>query len=367
MIYIAIFALLAFLVVAEVGLDEPRTLAAGNAIAIGAIFWLMSFARWHNGTDWDSYKFVFDHFSNRAPFADALGGFMGMEPGFLAANFLMAWIGSYHLFLSAIGLLVIAPKIYTIIDFSPCAAYSCLFYFSYFLGDIFFVRQSIAISICFFSVRYLLANKRREFFILVLIATTFHYSSIVFLLAWYLRNKRSRSVFYDVSIILASLAFSLFLLEALTHYFSNALAAFEYIGNRIGYIENNNSTSPMSSMSRDIFRILQRVTAYFFFVSRYKWIKLERKRLYSILLNLDFASVIITCLFSVVATQMVRFGLYFSVSEILLFPLSILSFQGMKKQVAILGGIAYLFVQFYVILLPFYNLYIPYHFWGSAL
>jgi hypothetical protein len=365
--YSLLFAVVGLLALTSIGFEEPKVISNAKAIIIAAVFWILSFARWENGTDWVPYNFVYESLALHGTLHDALTGYMGMEPGYLLANLALGWAHSYHFFLLMIGLSVIGLKILRIVDLSPCATYSCLIYLAAMLGDIFFVRQAIAISICFFSLKYLLKQQRKAFALCVLFAATFHYSALIFLLALAFAKDKRRSLRTDATVFTCCIVVSIVLFDRLLQSTGSLLLPIQYLTDRLAYITDNQTVSALSSTSRNVIRMLEKILVYFFFVSRYPYVDATYRRTYSILLNLYYVSVVIICCFSLNVVQILRFAFYFSIPEIILFPIAILSFSGLRRQIVAGAGVGYAFLRFWMLLQPYYDLYVPFNFFGQKL
>lgn len=99
----------------------------------------------------------------------------------------------------------------TIKEYSVAPAVSVLFLFV--LRDyemlICLIRQGIALAIVVYSFRYLVDEKYFKYFILILIASSFHYSAIIFMLLYRVLNKKlsnndiSTYIFLGIFIFLA--------------------------------------------------------------------------------------------------------------------------------------------------------------------
>ena len=147
-------------------------------------FWILSFIRWETGTDWESYH---DCFANN----DTLYEFemRGFEPFYTYLNFFIKQVTDYYWILLMIcGLIIYPLTSKTIVRYSPLPFISLLVYLLLRRADIFFVRESIAIAFCFYSIRYIQTRELWKFVIYVLIGFQFHNAVIAFLPAYYIYN-----------------------------------------------------------------------------------------------------------------------------------------------------------------------------------
>lgn len=363
-LYYALFVLVAFGALSSIGFKEPRLITSAKAVVICTLFWFLSFSRWQNGTDWAPYIYVYKSLAQNGTLHDVFAAPMGMEPGYILLNLLLGWAHSYHVFLMVAGLIIIGLKLYRILDLSSCATLSCLIYLSVFLGDIFFVRQAIAISICFFAIVYLIDRRPKKFIAMVLLASMFHYSAIIFLIALPLCKGKPRSALRDFVVLALAAVLSVFFLDRLIHMSAGIFLAVGYFADRLQYVTHNQAVGHLSSTGRDALRLLASVAVYFFFLYRRRYVHPDQQRLYSILLDMNFIATLIICTFSMNAVAILRFAWYFSISELLLFPLAVLSFRGLRRQVVAVGVVLLSFVRFWILLKPYHNLYVPYNFFG---
>lgn len=79
----------------------------------------------------------------------------------------------------------------TIRKYSSNIGFSILLYFSFFyLESLGFIRQSLAVAICFWAIKYIFSRRFFPFLICVVIATSFHYSAIIVLFAYFMYQAK---------------------------------------------------------------------------------------------------------------------------------------------------------------------------------
>lgn len=128
----------------------------------------------------------------------------------------MGW-GAYNIFLSYLwpnhNVIIMANGILVLlVFFSFIKQYSesywislLLFVFCYFYLSCFILRQFVAISICVFSIRYILSRNIIKFFLLILLAIQFHETAIVFSVLYFLYNIRFGIIYVIGALFLAVL------------------------------------------------------------------------------------------------------------------------------------------------------------------
>ncbi|MDR1129679.1 MAG: EpsG family protein, partial [Prevotellaceae bacterium] len=120
------------------------------------LFIILGGIRWKVGTDWYSYIFFFEINSSFADFMSS----MTFEPGYALLNYISKAIcNDYSVFLFILAFFTVLLKARPLYFFSTFPIFSLLIYFSFYLGDIAAVRQSLAISILVFSTFYIVEKK----------------------------------------------------------------------------------------------------------------------------------------------------------------------------------------------------------------
>lgn len=148
------------------------------------------------------------------------------EPGYRIYTYLISCISHSHraFFIGTFTLSFIGP-VYMIYKYSKMPFFSFILYYAlgFYTNTFNNVRQSIAISICFISLGFLLNRNFRKFFLTVITATMFHYSAVFFLILYPLvyRQITLRKVLYilgggAVIYIISSVIVVSFLLNVLS-------------------------------------------------------------------------------------------------------------------------------------------------------
>ncbi len=334
-------------------------------IILGGTFWVLSFSRWKNGTDWESYHSLYESFVGARSFAAVFSG--SMEPGYLFLNYLFGFFASYHLFLAALGLLVFVPKLLPVLRESPYISVAFLVYFCTMLGDIFFVRQSIAISFCFLALWLSYRGYRKWSYSLVLAAVAIHISAIIFVPLILSRPRKQRSIGRDLAAAVLILSASVALWKALGAYLSSleVSSTFLFLGDKVNnYILRNGTGGQADSKLQDGLRIFKDTVIYVYFFARAKHVGQRFAPLYSRLLQAQFYGTLLVCAFSLTAFVLIRFSTYFTVFEILLFPIALSSHERLGKALFAYCLVGYCFVSLYQALFSSYHdLFVPFNFY----
>ena len=160
-----------------------------------AIVSILMAIRYEVGTDWESYKYIFESYS--AIYNTTLKGTLTnerIEPLYSLLNFVIAKSGgSYQL------LLFIVMVIHLSLLMSMCKAFPSysplivVFYFAVlFLSTLNIHRQTMAICIFLVALKYLKNNEVGKYYVWSIVACLFHYSSVIILLVPLLKLKLFR-------------------------------------------------------------------------------------------------------------------------------------------------------------------------------
>lgn len=120
-----------------------------------------------------------------------------MEPSF---QFITYWIKKYggdFIFLLAIYALIgIGLKLYVIKTYSILCGLSMLVYLSnyYLLHDLIQIRVSISAALFLMSLKYIVERRIYSFILLIIIATLFHFSSIILVLVYFINPYKINRV-----------------------------------------------------------------------------------------------------------------------------------------------------------------------------
>ncbi len=198
------------------------------------LFILISTLRWENGTDWVSYYTFF----NQVKSPTILSWF---EPGFTLLSSTNSAFTDYTFHLGCLAILSIYPIAYRLPQYSTYPLISLLVWFSISFANIFPVRQSVAISLFFFSWLYINNKDIKKFLICIFFASTFHYTAIFAIPIYFIWHKTYSKKFFILTIgvisiisfasqeLISKLLYTIggsFFTEKLDTYLSNSEEAF---------------------------------------------------------------------------------------------------------------------------------------------
>ncbi|MGG1676530.1 EpsG family protein [Neobacillus sp. NRS-1170] len=215
-----------------------------------------------------------------------------IEPGFYLINYLC---GNFHWVIFISALLAIPLKIFVINKYSEDKLLSLFIYFTgvFIMYDMGVIRQGISIAIAFFSIQYILNRSLIKFLAVILLASSFHVTALVFIPLYFISSSRfTRKAIYGILIVL--LAFSLFDIGKYILITVFNLLPFEMIVKKVNYYANINTANITLSLLK---RMVLFIICVEFFIR--KGINDAKSLLF---LNGFFLSIILMGLFSSIDT-----------------------------------------------------------------
>lgn len=151
--------------------------------------------------------------------------FSCLDNGFFYMNFLIAAITMFFFYISILKLSN-HPFSSVLVFVSFCLLYQCMNQ----------TRQMLALSLCFYSIIYLLNEDKRKFYLIIVIASLFHYSSLIILIINFVSIKFTKKTLkiYLILFILSPFIYNIFI------YLLNFTPYREYLGS---YYDNKLLTS----------------------------------------------------------------------------------------------------------------------------
>lgn len=181
--YINLFAITAIISFMEF-FDINRKIKNILLFFVSIIYVFFGAFRW-NGVDWKVY---YSFYTTNNTLDDFFNG--GIEKGFALINYIVkSFTNEYTALLFILAIFIIYSKVYFIKKYAIFPLISLLYWFGTNMGDIFFIRQTLAIAITIFSLKFIINKEPIKFIILIMIASTIQISSLFFLPAYYVFNK----------------------------------------------------------------------------------------------------------------------------------------------------------------------------------
>lgn len=302
-------------------------------LSITTIILFQSLRKWTVGVDIVTYLNFFQRLST-GTIADFSEEFYTIEPGFLIYNKLIAWLTvDNQIFLSIVSATIFIPIGYVIYKNSSNFYLSIISLITLGVYNFTFsgIRQSIAISIAFLSYEFIKKRKLFWFLFIIILASTFHKSALVFLPAYFLYNLKIKKKHFVlvIGLIAGVFAFKSFLLKFFV------LTAFE---------KYDNSELLVSTGAYTMFFIMLLIYSISIFV--------QSKTEYSGTLNAYSNYMLVAVIIQIAASESqvaMRAGYYYYIFLALLLPEIIATFKNRKVR----NGLVFIAV---VMSLTFYYL-----------
>jgi hypothetical protein len=319
--------------------------------------------RWETGTDWNPYYTYFLENNSWEEYRNYHNG--QFETLYALLNYLAKAItGSYTAFLFILAMLTILLKYASIEKIALYPALTFFLFYCAYIGDIFPVRQTLAVSILLTSIYFIYKKKKVPFVSLVVIASYFHKSAVLWIFSYYIYHKRfsnSRIIFYLILAFFIGLFGSGLYLPFLKT-FSKYLGNFGKILERISAYLAGQYDDGSYSMLRNILALLKRMIMIPVFLLFRK--KMQINSYYADgLINLYCFGNIFYLLFAmnINFAPLQRMSVPFVLLEIFLLPiiLKIIKNKYIKfiyLNLLLLYGLS----KLYSVLNAYYDLYVPY-------
>jgi hypothetical protein len=358
MIYYSLFAMLFIFSLAEYYVKCGRNIIKGSLVFFSLACIILSGIRWRTGTDWLPYEWFF--ISNRS-----LSDFFSVpfEPVFVLLNFVVKYLtDTYTFLLFAIATIVICIKLNFFIKYAYYPFFTFFCNASICALDLFTVRQGIAISITFLATVFIIKKRPFWFCLTVVVAMGFHVTAIVFFLAYrvFHSSQSIKKIILSI-IVLYVISHSINLMDVIksvTSIFSPAL-----FDKAVAYQELDlEAASNIPLWLRELLSFIKKL----FFLVLFSWLVTHQNipSSYRYLLrgfyNLFALSVFLSVLLGGLHPVFERFGMYFSIYEVLLIPLVPLAFTERSRIIVFFGIFIYLLARFYYGFASHPDLFFPY-------
>lgn len=316
------------------------------------ILLLFAGLRWKTGTDWYPYFDYFKTLTKLIPF----------EPGFQLFTYIIRlFTNNYTIYLFIISFASLIVDFSFIKKFSPYPLISIFIFYSTIYFDFFGgIRVILAISLCFLGIRYLVQQYVLTFIFIIIIGTSIHLSTFIFLLAIFFRNLYIKN-FYFIGLFVLSLILSylqivnLFINFLITTFSSH----FAIIGKLSYYLNSDYIPNGTDVFLHNIFAIIKRSLFIIIFILYRKQTE-GRFINFNFFFNLYFISVFLYIITIGNIEMLKRGSIFFAGFEMILLPMVIYSVNKQNKIVILSITMIYCLFRLITQLETFPNLYFPY-------
>lgn len=350
-------ALISFFDITTLSLKKKKLIA----ICIFLLSVVLGSTRNQVGTDWKQYYYLF---VDNTSFSDYFEVNTVYETGYMALNYIAHLMSDeYAMLLFLMTVIICVLKYKTFFSLAQYPLVVIMLDFSYNLGNIFSVRQSIAIAIVLFSVLYIVNKKPIHFTITFFIANLFHRTALVFLPAYFLFYKNIKPKKLVICLVTSAVLGFVFS-NVFSSFISTLSANSFFVEKFIMYSMDANSSygSTMDSTTRIITSTLKKAVVLILLWGLKK--KAEKVYpYYSGLFNLYFVSNFLYLFFVPISPEIaLRIVPYYNIFEyFLLASLIGLSKKWWIKLMILLLLMAYGLLKYVTGINAFYDLFVPYN------
>lgn len=282
-------------------------------VSIFLLVYLLSFLRWEYGTDWQSYYEIY--------LAYTLDNELNHEPLFVYVFiYARSIIDDFTFVLFVLSSILFYFQSRGIWKMSSLPLTSLfIFIGTYLVSEIGYTRQQIAMAFTLYSIVFIIKNNFWGYLLFSLFAFGFHYSSLVFLPAWWV-FKSELSVKRWMFLIVLSMFLSSVMLSVLQQF--GQLVGGAILAKSEGYIEQGNDYNDDSSISPEqaiVKAILNRgliigMCIYFMSVSK------VQVDYFKNLFNLYCFGTILFFLFSPIHITFARVTAFYDIIQVIMIP-----------------------------------------------
>jgi hypothetical protein len=283
-------------------------------IIFGFFLFLLGGFRWGVGTDWNSY---FLHFNENTSLADFLGSdIKEFAYGFTAFS-LKFIFHEYSFFLLFQSALVSFLFLFFLYKYSNGSRVALLLYFLNTIGNIYFVRQTVAAAFFLLTLHYFLSRKELRGFVSFFVGIGFHYTSLALSVLVIFSSKK----YLILALIFLPLLF-VFFGEYIVFYLSQKISLYFLSSETNEFFEDNYEGLTAVKL---IWCLYLLIVLTFYKISS---VKTCRSNAYAVYF---FCIYIVLFVFGVAVPQLNRLTQYFSIFEQIVVALIVGQSKGVLK------------------------------------
>lgn len=309
--------------------------------------------RWETGTDWVPY---FNHFTGTVSLEKVLlDVLLGFEIGYGYSVYIIRLFTDNYTFF-----LIIHALLYYLLVFkankllSPYPLTSMFIFYASTMGILGSNRQLIALSICLYSLKFVLDKKPMKFFLSIALAFSFHTSALFFLIYYFL-NRDFKKYFLILFLLLAVLIGK----SSIPTYIFSSFA--DFLGGAAAVKAESYSENGLSETSLSLTGLIRRLLFFSLFLVNYD-VLVKKWPAYKLIFNGYLFGLGIYFLFKDTFIILVgRGSFYFNVMECFLLASQLLLFKYKKERSYVLFILLlYACLIFFQSISEFPTLFVPY-------
>lgn len=320
------------------------------------LFFLLSSLRWERGTDWMSYFQFYNSITSYNPKN------WYFEFGYSYLNYLVKlFFNSYTVLLAILAFLVYSLVGSTIYKYGVYPILSLAIWFATSIADIYLTRNTIAISLAIFSIRYIIDRKFIPFLLVIFVAFLFHKSALIFLPAYFiysLKISRTFLVWGMGGVMVVGLCFSEFIVGHIGGLLGPTIdARLQY------YLTTGTEESFGSAYSATIVLLKGTINRSLILIVLLFWMNNERKEtpLLNGFINFYVFGLLLFFMTVPLSPALGRIASYYNIFQLFLFPYVLLLGKDRKNQIILFFLIGvYFLIRLEGVITNYEDLYVPY-------
>lgn len=183
LVYIFIFLILLLLSTFEI-LFKNKKIVFIN----GSILAALAGFRYRSGYDFNNYSNFYDELNN---IGDVFNGSIDAESGYLFLNYLFIKLGlNFYTFVLFFSIISIGMLVFYVYKNTSYPSLILMYYYArfFFARDMGQIRASFVSILLLYSLKYIKKKEPIKFLLVVLFASTFHITALIFILAYLFKN-----------------------------------------------------------------------------------------------------------------------------------------------------------------------------------
>jgi len=359
-LYLAIFIGLALATLLDlVKDDDPYLNKRFVYFSFVTLLIFISSIRWETGPDWDSYHNFYVEIEEFVK--DSAVNFF--EPGFTWINYAFSTAGlPYTALLTFFAVVTIGLKAIVFARHTRVLFLLLFLYYCYYLGDILFVRQFTAVSMCLYGLRFVEKRQFWPFVAIVLLATSIHVTALFFVVAYWLYWARISDRKLYLCLLLALIIGLIDITNWLVTLVVRLVGVDAVLADKIlKYGDEGLDTGSGNPYLAYALGVLKRSFILPILIIGKKWVAEPYRAQYRSQLNLLVFGNVIYFVFILSVPVITRLALPFLYMEIFMLAILISSLNDMGLRLVSIGVvIAFGLLRLYLFMQPYWDLYVPF-------
>lgn len=369
MFYLFVFLLIAFFSILETINFEARFVRIFPKIIV-LLFLLIAGLRYETGVDWKIYQSMFETTPGIDEITDPFGRvliFSSLDYGYCLFISLIKYLGgSIQTVFFVVSLFGYYFLYKSVKYFSDGRSTSLLLHFSlfFFILDMSGLRQGFALTVFFYSIRFVYERKFIKYFLCLIFAASFHWSAYLLIPLYFVFTKKLPSLaliaFFGISLLIFFLKISW--LGFMINKALPLIGDFGFAARLILYSNYNSANLERVLNANTIINVLFFIVTFFLLIYYRKHLE-KQNAFFNIFFNIYILQIFaFFCMYEFIEMAD-RLRLYFTISNLIILPSIIYLFYSRTDRLMAfmyVGVFAFFSCKPYILNLPTTIAYHPY-------